>query len=420
MIDRVRGWLGRGALASLRALLPKNPLLRWGLLALLALWLLSWIAPGLGVVERTIGAIAQIVAAMRQTSLGKIAFAAFVSATFLFVLERLFGPWFRRRRDESLLGKHLAAAAAMVEGRGKTAHSELRAVAQSKRRPDRLPWVADSARLMLAREALARGAAAEALAWLERVRLSDLPKVLHPCVAAMRLEAWLQHGGMSEPALRELLDEIVRAYPRDFAVACAQFRAAQRFGDDELLLAAGSHSAGLAPRGVAGAWARACADVFYAAGDAARARGRFDRVRAFGQRLTELLPTDERGHLLLGDALAAAREVRKALAAYGAAGSVAGLQRAAELLATAPGCVEPSELLRLLPQQGALVLVAVEYARVGATAPAVRAARQAARLLGRTPRVEAAFAEIDRLLAGGSAGAAPPNLLRNDGAGGGT
>lgn len=421
--ERLRG----AAIAPLRWLLPRSRKARIALALVGALLVLALLAPALQVLLHGVDLLLRVVEPLLATTLGRITLAGVVVACLAAGVWWLFRDGWRRLRDNAAVGRHLAALAALVDDDFARARPLLRRVAVRRGAPARCPWVAADASLKLAREALARDRAEEALHWLERVPEAGLPLELQRSLCQLRAVAWRRQGKALPAQQQAELDKACQRFPDD-AVLAEELLALAELGGDVAAIAkaharcVANANASARPIAVARqvAWLQAHAAAQLAGGDLAA-------VRAAAKTLGALDPAGVARDLLLGDAYAAEGRHEKALATWGATRSWEALERAAALLERHPDVVEPARLLALLPMQGALLLVARMLARRGEAAAAERAARLAVAALGQTPTTLRVLAEIAAALGRGDDAerllAAQRSLLledREDGAGGGT
>ncbi|MCB9878510.1 MAG: hypothetical protein H6835_13005 [Planctomycetes bacterium] len=397
--DLLRRGMGKAIGAPLKAILPKNPWLRFAIYALPFVLLLALFSPVLDLVLKLLELGLRVIEPLLQTMVGRIVLVLLVFASGGLVMFWLLKSRVRDWRGEAALGRHLQAIAALLGHDRKKSRDMFRKVARYRGpTPDRYAHLVADADLKLARMGLADGKVDEALGWLARISEPGLPKELLRSSLQLRLEALSRQGEVLPATLRREAEAAVERFPKDvrtLALLRDQALGEQR-ADDALEWQARIAEHATPQRRVEER--QRYVDMLLDAGARALRADDLDQAKRHGKRLDKVDPDGPSGKLLLGDVHRAAGELLKAVKVYGATRSPTGLDRIAELLSEHPGAVEPRELLACCPMQGTLLLVARELARKGDLVKAERAARVAAEALGPTPTVCAVLAEVLDLL----------------------
>lgn len=395
------GRLGDGfrriASAPLRALLPKNPVLRWLLIALPFLLLLAFLEPALNLVLKLFELGGRLIEPLLQTTVGRIALLllAFVAGGLL--ATALLRSRLQAFRGRVLLGRHLQGIAALLaDDRSRSRELFLRVSRQKRVQPGEYPSLVQDANLKLARLRLEAGEIEGALGHVARVVEPGLPKELKRSLLQLRIAALRRHGSV----LPETLEAEARTALEEFAddyVLLKELRAlVHGRGDVAETAELQGRIVKAAPPAAAMAERQQWIEDLTAAGRTALQRADREQARKLQKKLVKL--GGPAGGMLAGEIHLADGDVRAAVRAFGQTRAPEGLDRIAELLREHPGCMEPREILECCPMQGALLLLAREFARLGQFDQAERAARQAAAMLGPTPTVCAVLAEVLRLL----------------------
>ncbi len=387
--------LGKVVTGPLKALIPKNPWIRLLLIALPILLVLALLEPVLSLFEKGVDMFTRLLAPMLESPGGRllllnVLLLAVLAVGFLVLRSRI-----RQLRSGLVLRRHLDGIAHLVGDQPRRARESFRRVAKSRGvPPSEYPAVVEDAKLKLARIALDEGNADLAIRWLTRVRDRDLPKELQRSLAQLRGQAFLEQGEIDAATLRREIetaldkfgnDTVLLAMLRDLAIQNGDFT-----GAVSLQERVHKHAS---PRRQPEE-RRRLVHVLVQAGDAALEKGEPDAARTLAKRAHKVDPDATAPSVLLGRALLAKGDAKGAVREWGRTRSATGLEQVAKLLDEQPGAVSPRELLEACPVQGAVLLVAREYARRGDTARAERAARQAARELGMSPSVAAVLAEV--------------------------
>ncbi|MBL8723948.1 MAG: hypothetical protein JNK49_07875 [Planctomycetes bacterium] len=403
MADRGLGdWVWRGLLAPVRALLPKNPWLRWAIYLLPVLVVLWLLGPALHAVVELLRLLVALFEPLLQSTLGRSLLLLAVFAAGGLGAYGLLRHRVRDLRGEAVVGRHLRAVGALVGSNRRRSRDGFRRVARYRGPlPSGLEWLPAAANLALARLELEAARPAAALACLLRVVERDLPPELVRSLCQLRLTAELQQGALLPAALLAEAEAAVARFPDDAVLLGTLRDLRQQAGDPDGALEAHARLATAVAPLHAPLEQQHLATRIESMARQALAAGDHERARQLAKRLAKLLPDGNAAGLLLGDLHRSTGDLPKALQAYGRTRSAAGLERMAELLAAHPGCVEPRQLLEWCPLQGTLLLVARELARAGERERAERAARLAAEQLGPTPTVCAVLVEVLELLGEG-------------------
>lgn len=399
-MGKVGDFVRRSLWAPFRALLPKNPWLRFLVYALPFVLLLALFGPALDVVLKLLDLALRVIEPLLQTTIGRI-----LVLLVVFTLGGLCAVWLlrsrvRTMRGEAVLGRHLQATAALVNQDHRRSREGFRKVARYRGPlPAGYPHVVQDANLKLARICLERGRIDEALGWLVRVVEPDLPPELRRSLLQLRVQALRLQGEVLPGTLLQEVRAAVAAFPKDHTLLVELrdlLAAADNAGDE--LLEVQERVARCAPPQATAREQQRLLDELARAGRARVRAGDFDGARRIGKKLGQVDRDGPGAGLLLGELHRAMGDHRAAIKAWGGTRSPEGLDRIAELLGEHPGAVEPRELLEWCPLQGSLLLVARELARAGEVARAERAARHAADRLGPTATVCAVLAEVLELL----------------------
>lgn len=397
-MGRIGDLVRRGMFAPIRALLPKNPWLRFLIYALPVVLLLALFRPALDLVLELLRLGIRLLEPLLQTTIGRI-----VLLIVVFTLGAALAVWLlknrvREMRGEAVLGRHLLAIGALVGQDTRRCRELFRRVARYRGpAPDRFPHVVADGNLKLARLALDSGQVEAALGWLARVVEPGLPDELVRSLLQLRVRVLALQGEVLPAALRAEIERAVERFPKDYRLL-GELRDVLPAAEVHEIAAVQERVVKVAPPAAAARERQRLLDLLDAAGQRALADGADDVVRKVAKKLAGVDKDGARSGLLLGDLQRKNGELRAAAQAYGATRSPAGLDRLAELLCDHPGAVEPRELLQFCPLEGTLLLVARELARQGNVAAAERAARRAAEALGPTPTVCAVLAEVLGLL----------------------
>lgn len=392
-------WVLRGLWAPVRALLPKNRWLRYGLYLVPVLVVLWLVGPALHAVVEILRLLVGLFEPLLQTTLGRSVLLLLVFGAGALCAYGLMRHRVRDLRGEAVVGRQLRAVGALVQSDRRRSRDGFRRVAKYRGPlPAGLEWLPAAANLALARLELESQRPAMALACLLRIVERDLPVELLRSLCQLRLRAQRLQGELLPGALLAEAEAAVARFPDDGGLWAELRELRELAGDAEGALEAHTRLVALVPPVQAAAERQRLCERLEALAREALAAGDLDRARLLAKRLGKLDVETAVSGILGGDLHRAAGDFAKALQAYGRTRSPAGLERMAELLAEHPGCVEPRHLLEWCPMQGTLLLVARELARGGQHEPAERAARLAAERLGPTPTVCAVLAEVLELL----------------------
>lgn len=398
-MSRIGDLLRRGLSAPFRALLPKNPWLRFLVYALPIVLVLALFSPALDVVVRLLELVVRLIEPLLQTTLGRVLLLLVVFTAGGMLAVWLLKNRVRDMRAEAVLGRHLHAVAALVGHDGKRSREAFRKVSRYRGPvPTRYPHVVADANLKLARASLEAGAVDEALGWLSRIVEPGLPDELMRSLLQLRVCAWRRQGEILPGALRGEVERALERFPNDYGLLCEWRDLVATEGDAMALATCQERVHKQAPPAFAARERQRWITALVAAGEAASRAADRDAVKKIAKKLSVADKDGPASGLLLGDWQRAQGEVRQAIRTWGATRSPQGLDRIAALLGEHPGAIDPRELLECCPLQGTLLLVARELARQGESARAERAARLAADALGPTPTVCAVLAEVLELL----------------------
>lgn len=391
------GRLGDGArrmmFAPLRALLPKHPVLRWLVILLPILAVLAFLEPAVGLLFRVFDLGVRVLEPLLVTTLGRIVLLLLAVAIAGLLAATLLRGRIATFYGKVLLGRHLEGIAALLDADPARSRTRFQRVSRQKNvQPAEYPFLAQDANLKLARLCLEAGDAEGALRHVALVVEPGLPRELRRSLLQLRVMALRLHGNV----LPETLAEETRAGLQEFAddyVLLRELRALVRQRGDLLETAElQARVAKAAPPATAAAERQQWIDDLVAAALQALETRDLELARRLQKKLARL--GGPQAGLLLGEIHVREGDVRAAVRAFGATRSPEGLERIAALLREHPGCMEPREILECCPLQGALLVLAREFARQGHYEQAERAARQAAQVLGPTPTVCAVLAEV--------------------------
>lgn len=385
-----RRFVGR----PIRAVLPERPWLRVAVIAIPVLVVLALLAPVFGLLEQTANLVTRVVVPLLESRGGRLLalnVLLLVAGAVAFVSLR---SRLRGLRQGLLLRRHVEGVRHLLDDDPRRARDAFRRVVKSRSAPPpEFPSIADDARIKLARIALADGEPDQAIHWLARVREPGLPPELRRSLAHLRAEAFATPGAVLpetlERELREALTEVgddarLLSLLRD-VVRGTRGRESEVADLQERILERSC------PRFRVAARQQLVDDLLHAA-SAARARGKPDEAAALARRAHKADPDSPHPGCVLGEARAAAGDLRGAVREWGATRSPRGLELIARLLDDHPGMLTPRELLEGCPTRGAVLLVAREYARRGEFRKAERAARSAGKAL--TPSSATLLAQV--------------------------
>lgn len=381
--------------APFRAVLGRYPWLKWVLILVPLLLLLALFEPAVRVLGKLVELLVGALAPLLDNPTGRV-----VLLNVLLVGAVLVGWRALRRRigktlSSATLRRHLQGVADLVHDAPRRARELFRRVSRSRAAPSPdYPWVREDAKLKLARLALEKGELDAAFGWLARVRDKDLPKELRRSLVQLRAECYLAQGEVLPETVEAALREAVRQFPDDVRLLSLLRRVVLARGDVEEAVRLQERVAERSPPRRRPAARRTLIEDLLRAGSQALREGDASRARRHARRARALDPEGAAASCLLGEVKLAAGDVRGAVREWGRTRSPQGLERIAELLADRPGVLSPREILECCPTEGALLVVAREYVRLGEPRRALRAARRAARALGPTPTVSAVLAEV--------------------------
>ncbi len=387
----------RAMTSPLRALLPKNRLLRWALYALPILLVLAFLEPAANLLIKLVELFLRVVEPLLQNTVGRILLLLIVFVSGGLLTAALLRRRIVTFRGRVLLGRHLEAIAALLrDDRRRSRDLFLRVVRQKQARPEEYPALVQDALLKLARQALESGDVDAALGFVARVVEPGLPRELERSLRQLRVAALRRQQAALPETIEQEARAAIEAFPDDYVLHKELRALVAARGDKRAAAELQIEVHRLAPPANVEAEAEALVLDLVAAGREAIAAGEFDVAKKLQKRLVRL--GGPSGGLLLGDLHRAQGDLRAAIKAYGQTRSPEGLDRIAEVLGEHPGVVDVRELLECCPLQGTLLLAARELARQGQHDAARRAAQQAATTLGPTPTVCAVLADVLRLL----------------------
>ena len=383
--------------APLRALMPRNKLVRWALILLPILLILAFLEPAVDLLIKLLELGMRVIEPLLDTTVGRVLLLLVVFVLGGVVTATLLRSRLRAFRGRVLLGRHLQGVAALLTSDSKRCRERFLRVAKRKAvKPVEYPALVQDANIKLARLCLEENDVDGALGWLTRVVEPDLPAELARSLLQLRVQALRRQGA----ALPETLEQEVRGGLAQFADDYVLYKELRGLvlAREDLVEAAEVQTkvAKLAPPEEVVAERQTLVEDLTAAGRAKISAGDLDAARKYHIRMNKL--GGPVAGLLLGEIYAAAGDARAAVKAFGATRSPEGLDRIAELMSDHPGIMEPRELMECCPMQGTLLVVARELARQGELEQARRAAQHAAEILGPTPTVCAVLVEILQLL----------------------
>lgn len=378
-----------------KALMPKNPWLRLALIAIPILLVLALLEPVLRLFEKAMDVFGRLIVPLLETPGGRLLLLNIVLLAVCVVGFLVLRSRIRQFRSGLTLRRHLEGIEALVGDQPRRARESFRRVAKSRALPPtEYPHVVEDAKLKLARIALDQGDVNRGLHWITRVKDRNLPKELKRSLAQMRAVAFHAQGEIDDATLADEVRGALDSFGHD-VVLLEMLRdlARNRNDHDEAVALQEKVHKHALPRAKDAARTRLLHELLDA-GRAKIAAGDPDAARGFARRAAKLEPESPTPGILAGEVALAKGDVRGAVREWGKTRSSVGLQRIAELLDQEPNAVSARELLESCPVQGAVLLVARQYARAGDHARAERAARAAVRGLPMTPSVAAAFAEV--------------------------
>lgn len=388
-------FLARLAGAPFRAVLGRYPWLKWILILVPILILLALFEPVVRIVGKVVDLLVSALAPLLDNPTGRV-----VLLNLLLLLVVLSGWRLVRRRigttlSSAALRRHLEGVADLVHEGPRRARALFRRVARSRATPHAAySWLREDAKLKLARLALEEGDLDAGFGWLARVRDKDLPRELQRSLVQLRAECYLAQGEVLPETVEAALRKAVRHFPDDVRLLSLLRRVVLARGDAEEAVALQERVLERSPPRRRAAARRTLLDDLLRAGERALHEGDATRARRHARRARALDPDGAAATCLLGEVLLANGDVRGAVREWGRTRSPQGLERIAQLLAERPGVLSPREILECCPTEGALLVVAREYVRLGEPRRALRAARRAARALGPSPTASAVLAEV--------------------------
>ncbi len=388
----------RSVMAPFKILLPRSPVARLLILVLLIAVLVAFLEPVLNLVVRGFEGIVRLATPLFDNPVGRLLLVNVLLVVTAIVAWRLLGGRIRRMRTALRLRRHLDAIDALLRGETGRAAALFRTVTRRPGLvPAEYPAIQTDACLKLARLALAEERPNEALAWLTRIRDSDVAPEWKRSVAQLRCRAWIAQGEILPQTVERELRDAVAMHQKD-AVLWGLFRdfLASQNRWTEAAEAQQEVLEYTLPAARPAARERLVAD-WIAAGDEALAAGDLARAKSCCRRARAADPEADEPGLLAGRVALAGGDPKAAIREWGRTRSTRGLEAIGGLLDTTPDVMSPRELMEACPMAGTLLIVARQYARAGDHRKAMRAAQRAARTLGPTPSVVVVLAEVFRL-----------------------
>ncbi|MEC7584931.1 MAG: hypothetical protein VYE77_11490 [Planctomycetota bacterium] len=380
-----------------RLLLPRSKLVRWLIIAIAILLLLTFLEPAVNLLIKLLELGMRLIEPLLDTMVGRVVLLLLVAVLGGLLTATLLRSRLREFRSRVLLGRHLQGVAALLDSDARRCRERFLYVARRKSvKPVEYPALAQDANIKLARLALEENDVDGALSWLTRVVEPDLPKELGRSLLQLRVQALRRQGAALPETLEQDVRDGLRRFTDDYLLH-KELRALVLARDDlDEVAQVQTKIAGIAPTKDVRAEQQTLLEDLMAAGCAKIRAGELDAARKYQKRMKKL--GGAAAGLLLGEIYAAAGDARAAVKAFGATRTPEGLDRIAELFSEHPGIMEPRELMECCPMQGTLLVVARELARQGELDQARRAAQHAAEILGPTPTVCAVLVEILQLL----------------------
>ncbi len=383
------------ALRSAWALLPRNPWLRVGIIVLPLLILAILLGPVFQLSEVVIATIQTVLSPLLASPSGRLLLLNVVLFLVLGFALFILRVKVRALRSGLVLRRHFDGISFLLEEDRDKAKALLTKVATTRAPlPSEFPIIREDAKLKLVRLALEGDEVEGAMRWLLRIREAELPAEMLRSLYQLRAETHARQGQVLALTRETDLREALERFPDDLVLLRHLRTLVRARGDlDEV--------ATIQERVFEAAFAKVRdkeRQVFVtdlvAAGRAALARGDLDRARQLARRAQELDADAAPPGILSGEVYLAHQDARAAIREWGKIASPAGLERIGRLLDERPGLVEPRVLLEDCPVDGALLLVAREYARAGEARRAERATRLVAERVGLTARTAPVIAEV--------------------------
>lgn len=389
--------------APVRALIPRNRWVRLALIAIPVILLLGFLQPFLGLFQRGVELVLDVLEPMLQTTVGRIAvllITILVVGVFLFwVLRARIRDW----RASAWLGRHLEGVGVLLDGDAKRAFAKLQKVARYRGSPpEEYPDLQADACLKCARICLDRQDPDSALAWIERAGAPSASE-LERSIAQLRARCVLAQGEVEPATQLAGIEQGLKRFSNDAVLHRLKRDLLLEMGDE---LAAADTQGMVAKYAVPGdvaAERQRWLDMLVEGGEHALASGDVAEAEKLAKKARRADKKAPEPGCLLGDVQRARGQHAAAVKSYAETRSRMGLDRIAATLRENPGVIEPRDLLVMCPMKGALLVVAREYARRGERDLAMRAAKLAGRQLGATPTVAAVLADILWLTEGGGA-----------------
>jgi tetratricopeptide (TPR) repeat protein len=381
--------------APLKAILPKSPWLRLLLIALPVLLLLAMLEPVLSLFEKLADLIGRMFLPLLETPGGRLLLLNIVLVVAGLVLFLLLRSRLRALRSGLVLRRHMDGIGYLLDDDVGRARERFRRVARARAQPpSEFPPIAQDAKLKLARLALGEGDINTAMSWLARIKDTDLPKELKRSLAQLRAEAFIAQGEILPETIERDLRAALEKFPDDGRLLAMLRDLADARSDLDEVVRIQEQVHKHAPPRTKTREAQRLVDDLLRAGERALERGELEQARSNARRAQKVVPESPLPGCLLGRVHVERDDPRAAIREWGKTRSAKGLELTAWLLDRSPGAVTPRELLEACPIEGAVLLVAREYARQGDVRRAERAARTAANALGLTPSTAAILAEV--------------------------
>ncbi|HLQ36240.1 MAG TPA: hypothetical protein VK348_00460, partial [Planctomycetota bacterium] len=314
------GNLFRKALwAPIRVLLPRNPWLRFVVLALPVLLVLAFLEPAFNLVLKLVDLAMRIVQPLLDTTVGRIVLMLLVTGFGGLLVATLLRGRVREFRARLCLARHLQAVAALLGDQPKRCREQFRRVARYRGPlPAEYRALVQDARLKLARLCLDAGDADEALAWLTRVVEPKLPRELLRSLTQLRVRALRAHGAALPETLVADLEAALQAFPDDYPLHRELRELRHAAGDHAATAALQERVAKMAPAALAARERQQLVADLTWAGEQALAAGDVDTARKCAKKLRATDRDGPAAGLLLGRIQAQAGDLRAAIREWGA------------------------------------------------------------------------------------------------------
>jgi thioredoxin-like negative regulator of GroEL len=397
-LPRMLGWLN--PLRGLGGWFERHPWLR--LLVTLApfLLLLALLNPVLGALDKLLAVAGRILGPLLETGVGR----AILLVGLLLVLASVVYAFFKERVLDVFrrhaLAVHMDATEALLRGDVQRARRGLRRVVRFGRWIDLAKGpatehgsLAIDARIKLARLWLSRGAVRRARATLARVLQAALRGRLAFSFAEINARVFAAHPDHLPDSVIEVLEASHRAWPGHVGIATLLAGKLVELGRDPRAVEVLEETQRRASKMQTGKAARELARLQRRLAEQALLRG---DAPAAGKLLDRSLRLEESeaSQMLRVDVLLAKGELESALGLLAATPTPAAKERLGRLLRHEAEPVTARQLLRRVPRQDVLLLLAERWLETGDLRRAARALRIALRFGPRNPRSLALLACI--------------------------